>query len=418
VNFSEILDRAIEPFSPRAVLRRVASRNALSAMRDYDVAKNGRRNQGFSRATTSADREGQRAGGRASATAYELVRNNKYAAAIDMHLTAQLIGDGISGRAVHKVKKVQKAAQEALDAFMKSKVDGRQDAFGVQKLLTSGMIVGGETLLIWGPDETGPDGRCHAVEGALLDHLKNVDVAGLNRIVQGVEFSENGDRVAYWLFDRHPGDLMGFRGQSKRYSAANIDHVFDQRRAGQTRGISWLAHVAGTLRDVADTADAKLMKEKVAACLALVLTSPDGQDATTPWSDVDGPGGGGRGSESRPFETLRPGAVFRARAGETAHVVNPPQSGEGVLVMKQELMGDDRALPHPHRRPVAGQLFEPPRADQPVPHPSGRHSAEHPGPVHLSGNGRPPDASPGARNRRQALPRGDLEVGDAAPPLQ
>lgn len=341
MKLAEVIDRCLEPFAPGAVRRRVAERTALQMVRDYDVATANRRNNTWRRPASSADREGQKALTRARDAGYDLVRNNKYAAAIDIQLTANLVGDGIAPRAVHKTKKIQKAAQSHLDAFFKSKVDGRRDMFGVQKLAASGMVVGGETLIAWGPDDTGPDGRCRVLEGAFLDHMKNLDAPGQNRIVQGVEFDQDsGDRVAYWLFERHPGDLMGYFGQSKRYAAAHIDHVYEERRPGQTRGISWLAPHAGTLRDVADTADAKLMKEKVSACLAIVITSPDAS-APGPFDESGtlGTGANGGTDATKPADTLRPGMVMRARSGETATVVNPPQSGEGVGLIRQELMG-------------------------------------------------------------------------------
>jgi len=341
-DIGSLIDRAVEIVAPAAGRRRMAERLALSHMREYDAASAGRRTQGWRRPSSSADREGQKALGRTRDAGYELVRNNKYAAAIDIHLTTHLVGDGIAPRAVHKSKRVAKAAQEHLDDFFASKVDGRRDFFGVQKLSTSAMIVGGESLILWGPDDKGPDGRCRVVEGAYLDHLKNVDRPGENLIVQGVEYDrESDERVAYWIFERHPGDSMGYFGQSRRYDARNVDHVFDERRPGQSRGISWLATTATTLRDVADMADAKLMKEKVAACLALVLTPPESGGPPGPFDEAGqvaaaaGPGTDG----SRGLDTLRPGLVFRARPGETAQTVNPPQSGEGVALIKQELMG-------------------------------------------------------------------------------
>lgn len=340
MDLGRAIDAFLEPFAPRLARRRTAERMALEAMRGYNAATGGRRSKGgWRRSNTSADRELARAQAPLRDIGYDLVRNNVYAAVIDQQLTAHLVGDGIAPRAVHKNAAVRKRAQAALDAFFKSKVDGRNDFYALQKLATSAMIVGGDAVVTWGPDDKGPDGFCQVLEGAFLDHNKNEDRQGANRIVQGVEFDKDtGVRVAYWLLPRHPGDLGGF-SQSKRTPAALVDHVFEQRRSPQARGVSWLAPVAEDLRDVADTFDAKRVKEKVAACLALVLTPPDGSSATTPF-DEDGEVGQGAsaGGEGRPVDTIRPGMVFRARPGETATTVNPPQSGEGVSVLRQSLM--------------------------------------------------------------------------------
>ncbi|MDP3853160.1 phage portal protein [Phenylobacterium sp.] len=338
MTLGEVLDRVIEPFDPARVRRRIAERIAVRAMRDYEVATSGRRTQNWRRPSSSADREGARAIEKSRNSGFDLVRNNKHAAAIDIQLTAHLVGDGIAASAVHEDPGVQARAQQEWDAFAGSKVDGRQDIYGVQKLACSGMVVGGESLIVWQPDAKGPDGRCKVLEGAFLDHTKNRDVAGSNLIVQGVEFDAAGDRIAYWIFDRHPGDI-GFRAnQSTRFEAAHVDHVYEERRAGQTRGISWLAPVATTLRDVADCADAQLVREKVAACLALVLTPGEAGTPTSPFDDttsqaIPAPG------EAKSPDTLRPGMVFRARPGETATVLNPNTSVGGAQLMKQELMG-------------------------------------------------------------------------------
>lgn len=338
VTLSELIDRAIEPFSPRLVRQRLAERMALQVMRDYDAAGGGRRQKGWRRQNTSADRESLKGAGRVGDTAYDLVRNNPYAAVIDRQLTAHLVGDGIAPRAVHKNKAVQRRAQKAIDAFFKSRVDGRNDMYALQKLAVSAMIVGGDAVLTWGPDETGPDGTVQCLEGAFLDRNKNEDRPGHNRIVQGVEFDKNtGRRVAYWLFDRHPGDTAGLVAQSRRYDAKDVDHIFEQRRAPQARGVSWLAPVAEDLREILETRDAKQVKEKVAACLALVLTSAEAGPPISPFDQGAAGSGAGAGGEGRPVDTLRPGLVLRARAGEHATVVNPPQSGEGVSVMRMAL---------------------------------------------------------------------------------
>lgn len=339
MELGDLIDRCIEPFAPNRARRRLAERMALRALREYDVAANGRRTQNWRRPRSSADHEGRRALTKARNTGYDLVRNNKYANTIDIQLTAHLVGDGIAVRLTHPDPKVQAAAQAAWDAFASSKVDGRRDIYGVQKLATSGMAVGGDTFVVWSPDNKGPDGRCKVLEGAFCDHEKNRDVPGENPIVQGVEFDKvTGDRVAYWLFDRHPGDIGFVSNASRRYDAAHVDHIYDERRAGQTRGISWFAPIAMTLRDVEDIADANRMKEKVAACLALILQSPEGGNPTSPFDEAAAASAAPVGETKSP-DTVRPGMVFRTRPGETATTLNPPASGAGPQLMKQELMG-------------------------------------------------------------------------------
>lgn len=337
---SRLIDGVIERFAPQAARRRMAERLALHQMRQYDAATHGRRTSGWRRTGGSADREvrsglvGLRNGAR------ELVRNNKYAASAVRQMTANVIGDGITARMTHEDDAVAKRAQDEWERWAESRVDGREDHYGQQKLLFRTVVEGGEGLAIWSPGNDGPDGRCHVVEGDLLDHTKEGETP---RIVQGVEFDRKGDRSAYWLFDEHPGDTRGTRFGSRRFSADHVDHVFEALRPGQTRGVSWFAPVAMTLRDLADYEDAILMKRKVEACLALVLTPPEAATTPTPFAEagVGGEGASGQagGAGPRGADTLRPGMVFRSRPGETASSVNPSSGGDGDAMFRQQLMG-------------------------------------------------------------------------------
>ena len=137
------------------------------------------------------------------------------------------------------------------------------------------------------------------------------------------------------MFDSHPGDvLFASSHQAAPVPAQHVDHLYEQLRFGQTRGVSWLAASAMTLRDIADIEDAIRLKRKLEACIGLVIT----------------PGEGGTGSPLAasaaaqengrpPIETVTPGMIFRAQSGETATAFNPSSSGDGVEAIRQQLAG-------------------------------------------------------------------------------
>lgn len=335
MDLGELIDRAIEPFWPSAARARHAQRSALKLQRQYDVAASGRRQQGWKRTNGSADREIQQGLRGARNAARELVRNNKYAASALRHMVVATIGDGIDARAVHPDPTVARKAQEAWDQWAHGPVDGRNDFYAVQKLTFRGVVEGGDMLLVWQPDAKGPDGRVRVLEGDLLDDTKNEDRRDGSRIVQGVEFDKDGNRVAYWILPRHPGDIGGAWGRSQRYEAANVDHVFEELRAGQARGISWFAPVGMDFRDIADVEQARLLKEKIAACLAVVFTPAEGDKPTAPIdhdaASMATPAG------DKPIDTIRPGLIFRGRPGETATVVQPPAGGDTTQFLKQQV---------------------------------------------------------------------------------
>lgn len=344
MDFSRLVDGLIEPFSPSTVRRRMAERLALQEIRQYDAASKGRRNSGWHRPSSSAARETKLGLVALRDSGSELVRNNKYAASALRQMTAHAIGDGITARAVHEDETVAQIAQDHWDRTAEKKLDGRHDHYGQQKQIFRTVGERGEALALWGPDSEGPDGMCRIVEGDYLDHTVNRDATETAAaIVQGVQFDADGFRQAYWLTNGHPGDGRGFSRRSKPYAAANVDHIFEELRPGQPRGLSWFAPVAMTLRDIADYEDALLMKRKVEACLALVLTPPENGTPTTPFDEPPGVSGGNGQGNAEPAtkqpDKMRPGMVFRARPGETATSVNPSSSGDGMDFVRQQLMG-------------------------------------------------------------------------------
>lgn len=344
MGFGEFIDGAIAPFAPERAARRMvartrieAARIALDGIRRYDAAGHDRRTSGWSRTASSADRENAQARATLAWAGHDLVRNNKYAASAVRQLTATIWGDGIAAQAVHPVKRIQQAAQDDWDRWAESKVTDIGDWYGHGKVSTREMIVGGESLTVWKPGNGEPDALISGVEGAQLDPSKTYRLTE-GKIVQGVQFNAAGDRIAYWLFDEHPNDVLGAGLLAKPVAAQHIDHLFERLRHRQTRGVSWLGAVAMTLRDLGDIEDAKRLQAKVQACLALVVQpgegqegSPLGQQATPPGESAD---------SAKPLgETIRPGMIARLRAGETATVLNPTPTSDMVDFIRQQLAG-------------------------------------------------------------------------------
>lgn len=333
MGFGDLIDGAIEPFAPAWAARRRAVRIGLDAVRQYDAAGRGRRTKGWKRPGTSADAENARGLIMLRNGAQDLVRNNKYAAAGVRQIVANMIGDGISVQLRHDDPAIQRRAQDEWDRWAESKVDGNGDFYEHQKLTARGVIVGGESLTVWHADRSGPNGRLEGMEGDYLDQAKAERLTNGGRVVQGVQFDRDNGRSAYWFFDEHPGDAFFGGGHvSAPTPADHVDHVFERLRFGQTRGVSWLASVAMTLRDVGDIEDAVRMQQKVQACLSLVLTPPEDSSSS--------PLGAGRDGDARPergVEALSPGLIFRARPGEQVQTVNPTQSGGAVEFIRQQL---------------------------------------------------------------------------------
>lgn len=344
MGLGRFIDGAIAPLAPGWAAQRMAARARLASatiaaesVRRYDAASFGRRTAGWDRTASSIDAENARGRALLAWAGHDLVRNNKYASAAVGQLVSMIWGDGISLQAIHPVKLIQRRAQDDLDRWCESKVDGFGDWYGHGKVSVREMIVGGETLTLWKPDDTGPDGRVVGLEGPQLDIMRTWRLADGGKVVQGVQFDQGGDRTGYWLFDEHPNDVViGSSMYAQLRPAEHVDHMFERLRHRQTRGVSWLGAVAMTLHDIGEIEDAKRLQAKVQACMALIIQPGEGQQASPLAAPVPLAGDDG----VKPLgETMSPGMIARLRSGETVSAVNPTPSSDMVAFIKHELGG-------------------------------------------------------------------------------
>jgi capsid protein len=63
---------------------------------------------------------------------------------------------------------------------------------------------------------------------------------------------------------------------SQPVPAAQAMHTYCILRPGQVRGVPWLAPVMLAMRDLDDYRDAERMRKKTEACLAGIVTRPEG----------------------------------------------------------------------------------------------------------------------------------------------
>lgn len=354
-----ILDRLLGAVAPGVAAQRAENRLRMALadarrtlLQGYDAAAVGGRQSGWRRPQTSADAETRPALAMLRASARDLVRNDPHANRAVRVLTAHIVGVGVRPRPVLEDGETSdqpevRASREQWSRFVENcDPEGRLDFYGQQRLVARAVIEGGEALRLWIP--VGDGGRLRwrtrILEGDWLDQMRDGETSGGGRIVQGVEFDRLGRRVAYWLHSRHPGDRFGGFGtrlDSRRVEARYVDHVFETLRPGQVRGVSWLAPVAVVLRDLGDLAEAEIVRKKLEACIAAVVTNAndDGETSATaalnPATDDDGSPLTTAGGD--PIERLSPGMVMKARPGWDVDFHAPTASGGLVEHMRERL---------------------------------------------------------------------------------
>jgi lambda family phage portal protein len=316
--------------------------------RHFEAAAVGRRTQGWHRTATDANSAIGPSLQKLRDAARDLVRNNGYAEAGLNAIVDHAIGWGIRASAKHDAWKRWTETTD-IDA------DGRHDLAGLEKLVTRTMAEAGEVLVRrrWRRLEDGLalPLQLQILEPDFLDTSRDATaLPNGGQIIQGVEFDAIGRRAAYWLYRTHPGSSYSttsrvFGGASSRVPASDILHVYDCKRSGQVRGYSWYAPSLLRFKDFDEFEDATLMKQKVAALLAVITSDVDGETAALGTSDD---------AEDPAIDALEPGMILNLKPGRDVHVVNPPTTADyapftagqlraiatGIGVAYEDLTGD------------------------------------------------------------------------------
>lgn len=325
------LDRAIGAVAPRWGLSRVRARAVMNTLaRHYEAASAGRRTAGWHRGTADANAANGPALAPLRALARDLIRNNPWARRGQRVIANHTVGWGIVAKPVGIER--PEAIVEAWRAWAETtECDsaGRRTFYGIQRQAIETIVEAGEVLIRrrW---RRASDGltiplQLELLEPDFLDTSKDgmVGQAG-GPIVQGVEFDMLGRRVAYWLFEQHPGASRPGSIRSRRVPAEEIIHGFRPERPGQERGVSWYAPVLVRLREYDEYEDATIVRHKVAALFAAFVTDPNGnpEDAAVGTQATDPKTG-------QVVESLEPAMIKYLAPGQTVEFASPPVAVDG-----------------------------------------------------------------------------------------
>ena len=334
---ANILDNIIGFFSPKARLNRLRYKYAANVFqRKYEGASQGRRTEGWHTTSNDANTELVRAATILRNRSRDLVRNNPYASRGLQAIQSNVVGKGIRGQIKvdgKSAKNREKQLNRIWNAWIMNPgvIDfgGELNFFGLQNLAMRSTVETGEVFTRlrrvkrqFARDLAGrmvevPPIQLQLLEGDFLDTGRLVDFStdGKTRVIQGIEFdTETGKRIAYNLFRSHPGSLDSIptdRFRTERIPAEFISHLYRKDRAGQVRGVPWLANVLIRLRDFDEYEDAQLVRQKIAAMFTAFVEDNDGLDESTTEDCVLG-------------ETMEPGTIEVLPPGKKITLSNPP----------------------------------------------------------------------------------------------
>jgi lambda family phage portal protein len=360
------VDRALLEVAPRWTLNRLKARVAAASMaRYFEAAQPGRRTKGWRRTRGDANAVNGPAISILREHARDLERNNPWAKRGLQIIANNMVGWGIAAtpvkgsagaRSLKNAKKVWESWAETTECDFY----GLRDIYGLQKLASRAVARDGEVLIRRrrrpAREQLTIPIQLQVLEADFIDTLKDQQrTENGNRIIQGIEYDSEGRRVAYWLYEEHPGSVRAFGsgasllGRSKRIAADDIIHVYEITRPGQVRGISWFAPVIVSLKDHDEYEDATLLRQKIAACFSAFVTDLEGGGASV----------GTEKSEDGMTEQLEPGMIVNLPIGKDIKFSEPPTVSEhdsfsnsvlrkiaaGLGVTVEDLTGNYQRMP-------------------------------------------------------------------------
>lgn len=198
------------------------------------------------------------------------VRDNGIATSAADQFCINVVGTGIRPKLLVGDEETQRRIQELWDfSVSELDADGRCDFYGLQDLVAREMFEAGEILVRRRPRRMS-DGllvplQIQLIEPDHLDATYNRPLGGGREIRQGIELDSLGNRRAYHLFRRHPGEYWQAGLERTAVPADQIAHVFRMLRAGQLRGVPHLHSSLTKLYNLDQYQDAELERKKQAA---------------------------------------------------------------------------------------------------------------------------------------------------------
>jgi lambda family phage portal protein len=334
---ANLLDRVVGAWSPQRGLARARARVALDRLDQihtehkfrYDGARSGRRVDGWYTGSGDATSELMGALVWLRDRSRDLVRNNPYAAKAIEELVGNTVGTGISPNATSGNDAVNKIINDEWPYFVEScDLSQRLDFYSQQAIVVRTMAESGESIARWRPRPARSNLRIplqiQILESDYIDHNRNSSYGSVPKnasIIQGVEFDSEEARIAYWLFNEHPGGVASNPRAalvSQRVPAYDVMHAFRTLRPGQVRGVPWLASVMIAMRDLDDYCDAERVRKKTEACLAGIVTQAESETPTLGPTTKDG---------LQRVEHFEPGMIAYLHQGEDIKFNNPPTRG-------------------------------------------------------------------------------------------
>lgn len=198
---------------------------------------------------------------------------------------------------------------------------GRLDLAGLQELAVRSVLEDGEAILVRTKPKKNPRRPYNlAFDLVDADRLESPMGSDTDRVRSGIELDEDGAPSKYWIRVGHPNDgqysypVLKWRELPAKdpEGRPNILHSYIMRRAHQSRGAPLLAPVLALFRDLEKLQEATVVRERIAACFAAMISTADPEGMAAMVAKESGGGADGR----ERIEDLYPGQVEYLEPGQ------------------------------------------------------------------------------------------------------
>ncbi len=271
-----------------------------------------------------------------------LIRNNPYAIGATECFTSNLVGAGIVP-SWDLAEAVKAPLQQSFTNWGdNADHENVTDFYGLQRRVARELFAAGECfvrrrpqalsdLAIYGDERAGDPATAIPLKLQLLpaEQLpieRNLALQNGHRVRQGIEFDEDGRRVAYHFWKAHPGDVTQSEnlGQIVIIQASEVLHIHDPLEPGQIRGFPRLTPAIVALWTLDAYDDAEMERKKTAALFSIFVRRPD-EDGT--FFNIEAEKKAQQGDGIADI-TMEPGSATVLMPGEDISIAAPADVGQ------------------------------------------------------------------------------------------
>lgn len=309
---TNFIDKTISYFAPEIALKRQRARLISDRLTlAYDAAGNQRRVSSWKTGSTDATSEITPALINLRNRSRDLRRNNPIANRIIRVFANQIVGTGVllSCEDAELLKVYNDWAWSTNCDFNNS-----LNFYALQHLILECLVENGEVLIRMRIVKS--DGIPLSIEVLEPDFLALDKTDEKKNLINGIQFDSEGKPTTYYLYKNHPS---GANSSSELIPvpADEIIHLFRKDRAGQVRGVPWLAPIMLKLKRFDDLISNQLERVALANLLTATIYNKDGDETANP-TELE----------------LSPAAILELPYGKELVWNTPPDAGDTAHLQK------------------------------------------------------------------------------------